>query len=280
MGPQPPTLKDQGLRKSLTVSAALHLAVLLFLYFGLPHFYAPLPEPSVPVPFTIVNIAEMTNTRIKKMEEPKAPPPPPKPEVKAYAPPSPPTPPQPPQPEAKPQAVPQVEALVPTEKPKKIPPKAKPKPAKQQPDFLASVLKDVSKMKATETPPITDKKSQATAPSKTAQNAAPSLSDRLTISEEDALRRQIEQFWNMPIGARDASSLVVEVQITVNPDRTVASASVVDQSRVATDPYFRAAAEAALRALDHFRYQPLDLPDGKYDQWKTIDFTFDPRDML
>ena len=69
----------------------------------------------------------------------------------------------------------------------------------------------------------------------------------------------------MPIGARDAQNLVVEVHIDVNPDRTVQSAEVVDKARMATDPFFRAAAESALRALYNPRCTPLELPAGKYD---------------
>jgi hypothetical protein len=108
----------------------------------------------------------------------------------------------------------------------------------------------------------------------------PSLSDRLTITEEDALRRQIEQCWSPPVGARDAQNLVVEVVIDVNSDRTVANADVVDKGRYASDPFFRAAADAAVRALRNPRCSPLELAPDKYEQWKRIDFTFDPRDML
>ncbi|NTU76393.1 MAG: cell envelope integrity protein TolA [Alphaproteobacteria bacterium] len=94
------------------------------------------------------------------------------------------------------------------------------------------------------------------------------------------MRRQIQQCWNMPVGARNAQDLIVEVLIEMNQDRTVRSAEVVDQSRLATDPYFRSAAEAALRALRHPKCSPLELPPDQYEQWKTIRFNFDPRDML
>ncbi len=84
----------------------------------------------------------------------------------------------------------------------------------------------------------------------------------------------------MQIGARDAQNLIVEVIIDVNPDRTVQHAEIVDKSRMATDSFFRAAAEAALRAFYNPLCTPLELPADKYDQWKRIDFTFDPRDQL
>jgi hypothetical protein len=74
--------------------------------------------------------------------------------------------------------------------------------------------------------------------------------------------------------------LIVEVLIDVNQDRTVANADIVDKARYASDSFFRAAADAAVRAVRNPRCSPLILPADKYDQWKRIDFTFDPRDML
>jgi outer membrane biosynthesis protein TonB len=284
------TVNDDSLRRNVGVSAGLHLLILLFLYFGLPVFMKPLPTPFVPIPVDIVDIADITNTRLKdQMPEPPKPPdePPPQPVQKVAPPPpapTPPTPPEPPKPQPQETKPEQVEAIAPPKpepKPEeKPPPKPQVKPeAKQQPDNLASVLKNVEKMKPADTvktPPTPVKTETQTHP----KTLAPSLSDRLTVTEEDALRRQIEQCWNPPIGARNAQTLVVEVMITVNPDRTVQTAEVVDKSRMNGDPYFRAAAEAAIRAVYNPRCSPLELPDGKYDQWKVIDFNFDPRDML
>jgi outer membrane biosynthesis protein TonB len=264
------TVNDDSLKGGLALSAALHVLLFLFLYFGLPVLFTPLPEHHVPVPFEIVEIADITNTRLKDQEpkpEPKPEPPPPKPEVK----------PQPAQVQALPQPKPpepQVEALKPALKPKP------PEPAKPKTDEFAKLLKNLEANKKPDTPKTeskADSKEQTTAH---ANSQAPALSDRLTISQEDALRRQIEQCWNIPIGARDAQSLIVQLSIDVNPDRTVQHAEVVDKSRMATDSFYRAAAEAALRAIYNPRCSPLELPADKYDQWKHIDFTFDPRDML
>ncbi len=83
-----------------------------------------------------------------------------------------------------------------------------------------------------------------------------------------------------PIGARDAQNLIVNLAIDVNPDRTVANAEIIDKSRYSSDSFFRAAADAARRAVLNPNCSPLLLPADKYDQWKHIDFTFDPRDML
>lgn len=277
------TSNDDNLRRGLGVSATLHLIALLLLYFGLPSLMKPLSTPFVPVPFEIVEIADITNTRVKEPEEtPKPPAPPPKPEEqKAVVPPQPqppqPQPPQPPQPQE--QQKPEVSALLPAPLPSEKP--KPPAPAKPQQDMLSSVLKDVARLKPAEQVKNPDTQSQ-TRDQAAAQpkSMAPSLSQRLTISEEDTLRRQIEQCWNPPIGARNAQNLVVEVTIAVNSDRTVQTAEVVDKSRMTSDPYFRAAAEAAIRAVYNPRCSPLELPEGKYEQWKNIDFTFDPRDML
>ncbi|MGE3623178.1 MAG: cell envelope integrity protein TolA [Bdellovibrionales bacterium] len=281
---QKPTVNDDSLRRSLGISAGLHIGVLLFLYFGLPVFLKPLPKPYVPIPIDIVDIAEITNTRVKEKPEdtPKPPEPPPVPEQKAAPPPpqqqAEPTPPKPPEP-PQPQKAEQLEAITPAPKPA-----AKPKPpekAKPQQDMLASVLKNVEKMKTAPQAKPQDTKPQVKEQTQAQpKSLAPALSDRLTMTEEDALRRQVEQCWNPPIGARDAKNLIVEVLIHVNPDRTVQSAEVVDKLRANSDPYFRAASEAAIRALYNPRCNPLLLPEGKYEQWKTINFNFDPRDML
>ena len=277
-----PTVNDDSLKTGLSVSAGLHLVLFLFLYFGLPIIFTPLPSHHDPVPFEIVTVADITNTRIKDEREPPKPPaPPPKPEPKPQPrpqpkPPAPQEKPQPPAPPKPPE--PKVEALEPVKAAAKPKPVEKPKP--QQQDMLSSVLKDVAKLKPTEQAKSPDAKADAKTPAQPAASTAPSLSSRLTISEEDALRRQIEQCWNPPIGARDAQTLIVELVITVNADRTVADTDIVDKSRYASDPFFRAAADAAVRAVRNPKCSPLEVPADKYDQWKRIDFTFDPRDML
>lgn len=264
---------DDGLKNSLMTSAALHLLMLLLLYFGLPRLMPPLPDHHVPVSFQIVEIADLTNTRVKDEEPPKPPAPeppkpePPKPEIKQeQAPP-------PPQPEvAKPQ--PQVEAL-------KAAPVPKPKPPDPKPvnDDFNKLLKNLETKKP-QTPKPAETKTDSKAPPQPQTSQATALSSRLTITEEDALRRQISSCWNAPIGARDAQNLIVELVIDVAPDRTVVNAEIVDKSRYASDSYFKAAADAAVRAVRAPKCTPLELPADKYEQWKRINFTFDPRDMI
>jgi len=290
------TNQEDHLGGSLVASTCIHVGALVLMYFGVPFLSNPPPlMPWTPVPVDIVEIGEMTNTRIKgdnddeqtartsPQEKPA-----PAPEEK---------PPEPPKPEPKPEPKPAApekpapeedDAALPTPQTKPKPP-APPKPPevkKEEPkaDPLASVLKNVAKLKSTASPVpdarVDEKSNAGESKTGTAKGVGPALSDRLTISQEDLLRRQISGCWNMPIGARNAEELIVEVLIEMNEDRTVRTAEVVDQSRMASDPYFRAAAESALRALRNPKCSPLELPPDQFEQWKTIRFNFDPRDML
>jgi outer membrane biosynthesis protein TonB len=261
------TVNDESLKNSIAVSGALHLMALLLLYFGLPHLLTPLPEHHDPVPFEIVEIADLTNTNVKPQDEQKPPaPPPPKPESKPEQAQTLP-PPKPPE---------QIEALSAEPKPAVKPP---PKPVvKPQPDAFTKMLKNLEANKQPEAPKAQDTKADSKTPSPQAVSSAPTLSTRLTISEEDALRRQIEQHWNIPIGARDIDSMYVEIHIDVNPDFTVQQAKIVDQNRMTSDPFFRAFAESALRAV--YASSPLELPADKYEQWKGINMTFSAKDVL
>ena len=54
--------------------------------------------------------------------------------------------------------------------------------------------------------------------------------------------------------------------------------TVVDETKMAVDRYFRSAAEAARRAV--LKCAPLELPADKYEIWKQIKFNFDPSKML
>ncbi len=108
----------------------------------------------------------------------------------------------------------------------------------------------------------------------------PDFAKELTISEFDALRQQLARCWNVPAGARDAESLVIEVKVAVSKDKIATSASVVDQLKYNSDTFFRAAADSAVRAVRAPQCTPLELPDDKYDAWKSMIIVFDPREMF
>ena len=101
-----------------------------------------------------------------------------------------------------------------------------------------------------------------------------------TYQEMAALRAQIEQCWNIPVGAKNAENLVVEMRLTMNPDATVKTAMITDQSRMKSDPFFRTAGESAMRAIYNPLCAPLDLPLDKFEKWKDLTLIFNPRDIL
>lgn len=162
----------------------------------------------------------------------------------------------------------------PVEKPK--PPEKKPEVQQEQKEAFNSVLKNLM-----QTEPVAgEKKMEAPQTGETPSPIA-SLSDKLAVNEITArLSRQLAQCWNVLAGAKYAENQIVSLRITVNPDRTVRDAQVIDTIRYNSDTYFRAAADSALRALKHPYCTPLDLPTDKYDLWKVIDFNFDPSLML
>ncbi|MEE9250877.1 MAG: cell envelope integrity protein TolA, partial [Alphaproteobacteria bacterium] len=153
------------------------------------------------------------------------------------------------------------------------------KPLTPREDFIAPLLKNLSReerqLAATKPP---EKVAEATAPA--LPPPRPSVDLRMTVSELDAIRRQIEACWIIPAGARDAENLVVDIQVIMNPNGTVRQASVVDRNRMAADSFFRAAAESALRAVLSPRCNPLKLPPKKYRQWQTFTLSFNPKDMI
>jgi outer membrane biosynthesis protein TonB len=100
---------------------------------------------------------------------------------------------------------------------------------------------------------------------------------QLSLSELDALRARLAQLWTVPAGAKDPQELVVLIRIKLKPDGTLASPPIVLSS--GKSALFMAARDSAVRAL--FRGQPYDmLKPEHYEQWKDVEITFDPRDMI
>ncbi|MBL6947899.1 MAG: energy transducer TonB [Rhodospirillales bacterium] len=264
-----------------------------------------------PIMVEIVNVAEMTNApppaakpdkkpekEFKKEEPPKKPPPPPK---SAPPPPPPPKekeevealPPEPkkepkPEPKPKPKPKPEAKKPKPVRKLAKVKPRRKPKP----PDAFASVLKTVEKLKDQPKPkdkkkekkPEEKKKKQTFEEQMAQALASPTARHNperpLAISEIDMVRQQIRECWSLPAGAREAEDLSIEIKMAMNPDGTVRQARILNQARLQTDPFFRSAAESALRAVLNPRCNPLKLPPEKYQQWQNMILIFDPRQMF
>ena len=135
--------------------------------------------------------------------------------------------------------------------------------------------------------------SNITAQAKTPKNAK--TSDRIvegagnqalsSADLVDALRGQIDRCWSPPVGAPKASDLVVDFDLKLQADGTVAgspqlSGNLAGQNlNTISNPYTRAAAGAAYRAI--FQCAPYKLPVKRYSEWQEINpLRFDPRQMM
>jgi hypothetical protein len=108
------------------------------------------------------------------------------------------------------------------------------------------------------------------------------LDQPMTMSEIDAIRYQIQRCWSVPAGARDAGDLVVRLRVFLNPDGSLSRApEIVEGGRAPSvgEEFYRAAAESARRAVQVC--SPLkNLPPAKYEKWRELTLTFNPKDML
>ena len=179
-----------------------------------------------------------------------------------------------------------------------VKPQPEAKPEEKKPDEIAEALKKevVKPPPAPKKPPppkldmskienklaLLDKREQrrSVATGETL-NATPTLgtstgrSATLSQSEIDALRAQIQACWNPPAGAADAKNLVVKVRLMLNQDGSLSGEPSVVNSG---DGFFQVAADSAMRAIR--RCQPYKMPIAKYDVWKDVEVTFDPREMF
>jgi outer membrane biosynthesis protein TonB len=304
--------------RGVALSVALHVVLGSLFIFGLPRLFAPPPPEDMPVAVELVTIAPETratrpnpNTPRPNAKpevpvadtpvatpEPEPPVPTPAPPPSAEAPPPAPEPPK--LPEPKPAAPPPLlkppepkpEPPKPTEKAEAPRPKEKPEPSQQMakneskadqkkydPSQFEALLKNLAMQPTVPSPDAPPQKPHLASARPSSQPRAP-LGSQITASEVDLVRQQIARCWNVPAGARDAKDLVVEVRVAVDPDGSVRQATIVDQARLGSDPFFRAAAESARRAFFNPLCRPLHLPPDKYAIWKDLVVDFSPKDIL
>ncbi|MCF3933496.1 cell envelope biogenesis protein TolA [Acuticoccus sp. M5D2P5] len=98
----------------------------------------------------------------------------------------------------------------------------------------------------------------------------------LTLSEKDALRAQMQRCWNPPIGLAGGQDIIIQVQIGLMPDGSVESIDQIGAQGVGS--LYDVAADAARRAV--LQCQPYRLPPEKYEVWKDVQVSFDPRELF
>jgi outer membrane biosynthesis protein TonB len=102
----------------------------------------------------------------------------------------------------------------------------------------------------------------------------------LTASQVDLIRQTIRKCWHFPAGLKNAEDLVVDIQMELDQAGNVKSAKIIDSARVENDPDFRIAAENAYRAVLDPNCNPLPLPPEKYEEWKELELSFNPKEMF
>jgi colicin import membrane protein len=292
------------MRTAYTISGIGHAAVLLWSVFSFAAKPLPVP-PNEALPVDIVSVSDFTQMTAGSKSAPKAETA--KPLVEKVA-------------EAKPvedatakvvekKEVKAAREAAPAPEAKPVETKPEQKPTEAKPDPIADALakeqaKKPEPKKAeakTPTPPkkpappapkfdpkqveaLLDKRDStrvAAAGDTLNQTASLGLSNataaQLSLSELDAFRTRLMNLWTIPAGAKDPQELVVQVRIKLKPDGTLAGPPMVLTS--GKTPLFVAARDSAIRAL--FRGQPYDmLKPEHYEQWKDVEITFDPRDMI
>lgn len=260
------------MRRGVIGSTTLHVAVIGATLIVWPRSLD-LPSETPPVvPVELVTIADQTNIAPTVKEPEPAPEPeeqqqPQQEEAKAETP--------PPEEQAEP-APDESESVEPEpQKPAPTPmPRMKPQPDKSKFD-VDSILAMLDKRTSKSAPPANAKVAERTMRGIGELNA-------MTMDLEDALRNQIAPCWSPPLGAPSGSEVVVDFDLILNPDGSVARPPQLDANSAAaaaSSPYTRAAAEAARRAI--YKCAPYKLPADRYDQWREINpFHFDPRQMM
>ena len=261
--PYEPALSD-SLKGPLIGSTLFHIALFAMTMITLP-FVTKSPPLEIITPVA-VEFVEAKETAAPKPALPKP---------QQIEKPKPPEPPPAPEPEAEPTEPEKAEAPPPKPKPKAKPkPKEKTKPKTER--SFDQLLKDFTPREDVEEQQP-EKVDQAS--TETQQSAFPNFAKELTMSELDALQNGIAPCWSFDAGGRFAENLIVELRVTIHPDMRVKTVQVLDQLRYTTDNAFRAAADAASRALRNPNCSRLNLPPEKYKD-ESFKFVFDPRLML
>ncbi len=270
-------------------SGLLHVVVMLLVYTGMPVLLSDPPPQETVTTAMFVPIAEARNLPnllpvVEPEPEPEPEPPEPAPAEAAPPPPTPPAPmpvvapPPEPEPEPEPELVEVVrlpEAIV----------RPRPKPASPPRLDFEAALQSLDDLEPAPPTPEAETAEAAEAPdlieALLAEADTPYRFDiPLSQTEVDAIRSQIQRNWNVPAGALGAHEMKVTLRLQLGRDGTVERVEVVeaDRRRMLTDGFFRTMAESAVRAVrrtGQIKY----LSPEKYEQWRDIKVTFDPKEM-
>ncbi|MEL0246448.1 MAG: hypothetical protein VW954_04470 [Alphaproteobacteria bacterium] len=255
--------------KGLLKSMFLHTGILMMFIYGAEIFKKNKRFEIYEIPLEVIDISEKTvnKTEAKKKNIAKKN----KRQKETYSPPTPKSKPKPPDFAVKDDK----------KKPKEKSTKKKEVAQKQDKKRLESILKSIEKIKSEEKvkKQIDEKDDKELIEDKEEDLKEISLGEKLTISEKDAIRRQFYRCWIVPAGAKNLKDLFVSIKIKLDKEGNVIFSKLINDNRL-NESFFRAAAESALRAVNHPECKKLKVPEKKYTTWKEIILNFDPSQSI
>ena len=98
----------------------------------------------------------------------------------------------------------------------------------------------------------------------------------MTNSEIGDLHQSIESKWNIGALSTEAAQVVIKVAVVLSPDQKPVSIELIS-GEGGSDVAIKRAFDAARSAIYRAATEGLNLPPDKYDEWKDLIMTFDPR---
>ena len=103
------------------------------------------------------------------------------------------------------------------------------------------------------------------------------ISNKISVSELDALRQQLQQCWLVPPTVMSEKDLIVEAAIDLDIRGMVTDIKILNLKDGQKFRSFREAVQSVRQALRAPECSPLKLPADKYHQWKKCVLRFSPR---
>lgn len=249
--------------KGISKSIILHFCILFFFIYGAEIFKNNKKFEIYEIPLDIVDISNKTQSNDKKLDNK------PKKVVEKFS---------PPRPQSRPSNLP-VKSVdkIPEMKQEKIIDKKTINNEKKK--RMESILKSIQKIKTQTGDKKLVKEQNKIEEEAKDEEVKLNLGEKLTISELDMIRKQFYECWIVPAGAKNIQDLIVSIQLTLDIDGNVTSSRLVSKIDK-KNSFYRAAAESAVRAVNHPNCSQLKVPKKKYDTWKTLILDFNPSMMF
>lgn len=130
-------------------------------------------------------------------------------------------------------------------------------------------------IEAEEAAPVRPAASEAGVEQNPNQSAGDQLRNHFALSYIDAVRLKLRSCWNIDPGIKGHKDMKIVIRTAMTEDGNIASLSILNAREFGDDPWFRAAAASARRAL--LTCAPYtNLPRDLHHEWKDIVFTFYP----